>query len=110
MILHKHSHIYIEDCKNKKDQPGIYPKYDNSDNSLQVCTAGPVCRATVGFFRTALKPKCFLVPKVFLFKHIRGRMAAHLRWLRSGRRRSSDCTAGSERAVSCRKDGWVSHE
>lgn len=31
--------------------------------------------------------------------------AAYLRWLRSGWSRSSECTAGSERAVSCRGDG-----
>lgn len=31
--------------------------------------------------------------------------AAYLRWVRSGWRRSSECTAGRERAVNCRKDG-----
>lgn len=31
--------------------------------------------------------------------------SSHLRWLRSGWSRSSECTAGNERAVSCRRDG-----
>lgn len=32
-------------------------------------------------------------------------LSAYLRWLRSGWSRSSECTAGNERAVSCRRDG-----